>query len=76
MPISGIDGVWNLMDLPTEVIELGVFPYLTHTELTRMRLNRRLTDIANSVIENRDRKCKYELPCLMNEKYTYTFSLL
>ena len=28
---------------------------------------------ANLVIENRDRKCKYELPCLMNEKYTYTF---
>ena len=57
--ISGNDGVLNLMNLPTEVIELGLFPYLTHKELKRMRLNRRLTDIADSVIEKRDRKCKY-----------------
>ena len=47
------------MGLPTEVIELGLFPYLTQKELKRMRLNRRLTDIADSVIEKRDRKCKY-----------------
>ena len=46
------------MDLPTEVIELGLFPYLKHVELKRMKLNRRLTDIADSVIEKRDRKCK------------------
>ena len=49
----------NLMDLPTEVIELGLFPYLTQKELKGMRLNRRLMDIADSVIEKRDRKCKY-----------------
>ena len=48
------------MDLPTEVIELGLFPYLTHTDLTKMRLNRRLKDIADSVIEKRYRKCKYK----------------
>ena len=50
--------VLNLMDLPTEVIELGLFPYLTHTDLTKIRLNGRLKDIADSVIEKRDRKCK------------------
>ena len=58
MTISGNDGVLNLMDLPTEVIESGVFRYLTHKELKRIRLNERLTDIADSVIESRDRKCK------------------
>ena len=57
--ISGNDEVLNLMDLPTEVIELGLFPYLTQKELKGMRLNRRLMDIADSVIEKRDRKCKY-----------------
>ena len=46
------------MDLPTEVIESGVFRYLTHKDLRRVRLNERLTDIADSVIEKRDRKCK------------------
>ena len=66
MTISGNDGVLNLMDLPTEVIELGLFPYLTQKELKRMRLNRRLTDIADSVIEKRDRnrKCKYMFLCI------------
>ena len=68
--ISGNDGVLNLMDLPTEVIELGLFPYLTQKELKRMRLNRRLTDIADSVIERRDKKCKYLLKFLMHPKYT------
>ena len=58
MTISGNGAVLNLMDLPTEVIELGLFPYLTHKEVKRMKLNRRLTDIADSVIEKRDRKCK------------------
>ena len=57
--ILGNDGVLNLMGLPTEVIELGLFPYLTQKELKRMRLNRRLTDIVHSVIEKRDQKCKY-----------------
>ena len=56
--ISGNDGVLNLMDLPTEVIELGLFPYLKHVELKRMKLNRRLTGIAHSVMEKRYRKCK------------------
>ena len=65
MTISGNDGVLNLMDLPTEVIELGLFPYLKQVELKRMKLNRRLTDIANSVIEKRDRKCKYKLQSLV-----------
>ena len=60
MTISDNDEVLNLMDLPTEVIELGLFPYLTHTDLTKMRLNRRLKDIADSVIEKSDRKCKYK----------------
>ena len=58
MTISGNDGVLNLMDLPTEVIELGLFPYLKQVELKRMKLNRRLTDIADSVIEKRHRRCK------------------
>ena len=58
MTISGNDGVLNLMDLPTEVIELGLFPYLKHVELKRMKLNRRLTGIAHSVMEKRYRKCK------------------
>ena len=58
--ISGNYGVLNLMDLPTEVIELGLFPYLTHKELNRMRLNSRLRDIADSVIEKGDKKCKYQ----------------
>ena len=60
MTISGNHGVLTLMDLPTEVIELGLFQYLTEKELKRMRLNGRLTDIADSVIERRDRKCKYK----------------
>ena len=64
MTISGNDGVLNLIDMPTEVIELGLFPYLTQKELKRMRLNRRLTDIADSVIEKRDRKCKYIFSCI------------
>ena len=54
----------NLTGLPTEVLEEGIFPYLTHTDLTKMRLNRRLTDIADSVIEKRYGKCKYS--SLMN----------
>ena len=58
MTISGNGGVLNLMDLPTELIEFGLFPYLTHKEVKRMKLNRRLTDIAYSVIEKGDRKCK------------------
>ena len=60
------------MDLPTEVIEKGLFPFLTHNELKRMRLNRRLKDIADSVIEIRDRKCKHKLQGLMHDKYNIT----
>ena len=57
------------MDLPTEVIEKGLFPFLMHNELKRMRLNRRLKDIADSVIEIRDRKCKHTLQGLMHDKH-------
>ena len=64
------DGFLNLMDLPTEVIELGLFPYLTHKEVTRMKLNRRLTGIADSVIEKRERRCKYKLQSSMHDKYS------
>ena len=60
------------MDLPTEVIEKGLFPFLMHNELKRMRLNRRLKDIADSVIEIRDRKCKHKLQGLMHDKYNIT----
>ena len=60
------------MDLPTEVIEKGVFPFLMHKELKRMRLNRRLTDIADSVIEIRDRKCKHKL----HDKYSMSRNIL
>ena len=71
MTISGNDGVLNLMDLPTEVIELGLFPYLKHVELKRMKLNRRLTDIADSVIERRERRGKYKLQSSMYDKYKF-----
>ena len=60
------------MDLPTEVIEKGLFPFLLHKELKRMRLNRRLKDIVDSVIEIRDRKCKHKLQDLMHDKYSIT----
>ena len=60
------------MDLPTEVIEKGLFPFLMHNELKRMKLNRRLKDIADSVIEIRDRKCKHKLQGLMHDKYNIT----
>ena len=63
------DEMMNLVNLPTEVIENSIFPYLRHKELIRIRLNKRLSDIANSVIEKRDRKCKYKLHCLQHEKY-------
>ena len=72
MTISGNHGVLNLMDLPTEVIEKGLFPFLMHNELKRMKLNRRLKDIADSVIEIRDRKCKHKLQGLMHDKYNIT----
>ena len=45
--------------LPTELIESGLFPYLTRKELKGMRLNRRLKEIADYVMDKRDRKCKY-----------------
>ena len=70
MTISGNDGVLNLMDLPTEVIELGLFPYLKYREVQRMKLNRRLTDIADSVIERRERRGKYKLQSSMYDKYS------
>ena len=55
------------MDLPTEVVVSGIFPYLTRKELKGIRLNKRLKDIADSVIEKMDRKGKYNLYFLLNE---------
>ena len=49
------------MDLPTEVLESEIFPYLTRKELKEIRLNKRLKNIADSVIEKMDRKGKYNL---------------
>ena len=58
--ISGSAQTLDLMDLlPTELIESGLFPYLTRKELKRIRLNRRLKEISDSVMDKRDRKCKY-----------------
>ena len=58
--ISGDVQILDLMDLlPTELIESGLFSYLTRKELKRIRLNRRLKEIADSVMDKRDRKCKY-----------------
>ena len=51
----------SLMDLPTEVVVSGIFPYLTRKELKEIRLNKRLKNIADSVIEKMDRKGKYKL---------------
>ena len=67
--IEGNARVLNLAGLPTEVLEKGIFPYLTRKELKRISLNQRLTDIANSVIDRRDTKCKYKLKCLLYENY-------
>ena len=49
------------MDLPTEVLESEIFRYLTRKELKGIRLNKRLKDIADSVIEKMDRKGNYNL---------------
>ena len=57
--IEGNARVLNLAGLPTEVLEKGIFPYLTRKELKRIRLNKRLKEIADSVMDKRDRKCKY-----------------
>ena len=58
--ISGNAQILDLMDLlPPELIESGLFPYLTRKELKRISLNRRLKEIADSVMDKRDRKCKY-----------------
>ena len=59
--IQGDGRILNLLNLPNEVIEKNIFPYLRHKELIRIRLDKRLSDIANQVIEKRDRKCKYKL---------------
>ena len=66
----------NLAGLPTEVLEKSIFPYLTRKELKRISLNQRLADIANSVIDKRDTKCKYKLKCLLYENYTQILLLL
>ena len=65
--IQGDGRILNLLNLPNEVIEKNIFPYLRHKELIRIRLDKRLSDIANQVIEKRDRK--YKLHCLQHEKH-------
>ena len=55
------------MSLPIEVIEKSIFAYLKHSELIRISLNNRLSDIANSVIEKREVKCKYISNCLLHD---------
>lgn len=68
--IAGDVQILDLMDLlPTELIESGLFQYLTRKELKRIRLNRRLKEIADSVMDKRDRKSKnislcLETPCI------------
>ena len=58
--ISGDAQMLDLMDLlPTELIVDRLFPYLTRKELKRISLNRRLEEIAESVMEKRDRKSTY-----------------
>ena len=58
--ISGNAQILDLMDLlPTELIESSLFPYLTRKELKRVSLSRRLKEIADSVMDKRERKCKY-----------------
>ena len=56
----------SLMDLPTELLESGIFPYLTRKELKGIRLNKRLKDIADSVIEKKDRKRNYKSYSLLH----------
>ena len=50
--------------LPTELIQSVLFPYLTRKELKRISLNRRLEAIADTVMDERDTKCKYIFVCL------------
>ena len=62
--ILGDAQILDFMDvLPTKVIESGLFAYLTRKDLKRIRSNRRLKEIADSVMDKRDRKCKYILLC-------------
>ena len=63
--ISGDAPNVDLMDLlPTELIQSVLFPYLTRKELKRISLNRRLEAIADTVMDERDTKCKYIFVCL------------
>ena len=65
------------MDLPTEVLESGIFPYLTRKELKGIRLNKRLKDIADSVIGKMDRKGKYNLYfSLPGKKVHFSFNVI
>ena len=59
------------MDLPTEVLESGIFTYLTRKELKGIRLNKRLKDIADSVIEKIDRKRNYKPYLLLHGKMVH-----
>ena len=64
------------MDLPTEVIESGIFPYLTRKELKEIRLNKRLKNIADSVIEKMDRKGKYNLYSVLHGNALHPFCFM
>ena len=64
------------MDLPTEVLESGIFPYLTRKELKGIRLNKRLKDIADSVIRKIDRKRKYNLYFLLHGNALHPFCFM
>ena len=64
------------MDLPTEVVVSGIFPYLTRKELKEIRLNKRLKNIADSVIEKMDRKGKYNLCFLLNGNALHPFCFM
>ena len=48
----------GLMDLPTEVIAVPLLQYLAYSDLYRMRLNKRLRDIVDTVVQKRYEICK------------------
>ena len=66
----------SLMDLPTEVVVSGIFPYLTRKELKEIRLNKRLKNIADSVIEKMDRKGKYKLYSVLHGNALHPFCFM
>ena len=60
------DGI-NLMDLPNEIIEKILFPYLGYNEINTLGfVNRRLKEITDSVMKT---KCKCMKDILTNLSY-------